>query len=682
MSDLTVGYLPVGHDPSIAIVDDSGVRAIAEEERYSRVKRGRFVTNPAWLFQVLDEFHVDPAQVTCLAVPNIVALQERRRPDALEALPRFGQARLVSRLVDHAASQLPRLESVEHHRHHTCHAASSYLASPFESAAVITVDGMGETETASISVGEDGHLRRIESTELPHSIGYLYESLAWWSGLTGGEREGKFMGLASWGAPTQVELIRGRFLQASDDGLIRISEHLAALPMTGASWRRYVTDHLGPQRGGDPDRPDPLAADIAASIQVIIEDALLRYCERAQLLTGMTNLCLAGGVFMNTVANGSIQRAGVFESVFVQPLASDNGLSLGAALLSHRRRGRDIPRWVMSTAALGSAASTTSRPASPGHDLANTIADRILSGQVVGWVRGRAEVGARALGQRSVLADARDPRTPDRINEKLKRREKWRPFAPMVLERDAAAWGLAPSPFMTFVHPVPDEVAQQFPAVFHVDGTARLQTVGADADPLLLALLERVREITGTGVLLNTSLNGPGMPIVRTQEHALDLFRDSGLDCMVVGDAIVERDQLAPPIEGRDCGFQIDTLVVTSPTPPRTCLEDHSRTVHRLRLLPAIDGRLEPATELHFAPGESVAVAVPTWLELLVESMPRLIEWLQTLQDRISAPLVVVDPDCRTATLSELLDTRRPGLGGYASEVETFWLATVSRWHT
>lgn len=675
-SDVTVGYLPVGHDPSIAIVDDTGVVAVAEEERYSRIKRGRFITDPRWVFDVLDEFGVDPERVRSLAVPNIVALQERRPASSLEGVPRFGQARVVSSIINRVLARLPRVESVEHYRHHLCHAASTYLASPFDRAAVVTVDGMGETETATISLGVEGTLELLHSTELPNSLGYLYQALAWWSGLEGAEREGKFMGLASWGAPTSVDLLRRLLIAPDDEALVSVSADLASHPVRSSVWNSYVSRHLGPRRNGDPEVPDPVAADIAASIQVIIEESLLRYCRRARDLTRAANLCLAGGVFMNTVANGVIQRSAMFDQVFVQPMASDNGLALGAALLSHRRRVPNAPRWVMKSAALG---SKVAPPARRTGDLrVEDLSDRILSGQVVGWVRGRAEVGARALGQRSVLADARAPLTPSRINDKLKRREKWRPFAPIILEEDASAWGLPRSPFMTFVHPVEEAIREQFPAVFHVDGSARLQTVGADGDPLLRSLLLNVRERIGTGILLNTSLNGPGMPIVRTQSQALDLFRTSDLDCLMLEDAIVERANLATMPRTCECGLSVETLLQLVEPEQWSCLATHAKAVHRVKLRDEGHGVLGgdlPEIGYH----DAVTVLLPTWIDLVAECAPRLFVWLQSLQARLATPVVLIDANHRTVTIAEMLSDHRLGSGSLPSEIETHWLNAVER---
>lgn len=685
VDDVTIGYLPVGHDPSIAIIDDSGVLAVAEEERYSRIKRGRFVTDPEWFFEVLGEFHIDPVRVTCLAVPNVVALQERRTLSSLEPVPRFGQARLVSAIVNRITARLPSLESVEHHRHHVCHAASAYLASPFDTAAVVTVDGMGELETASISLGSDGRLVRITATDLPDSLGYVYQALAWWSGLTGAEREGKFMGLASWGSPTQVDLMKDCFVDVLDDGSFRISENLAKVPVTTHAWYAYVTETLGPQRSGDPDVPDPVAADVAASIQVIIEEALLGYCGKARKLVMSENLCLAGGVFMNTVANGAIQRSGLFESVFVQPLASDNGLALGAGLLSHRRRSPHAGRWVMTSAALGTRLDHEEGLTPAAASMVDAVTERLLAGQVVGWARGRAEVGARALGQRSVLADARDPLTRDRINNKLKRRERWRPFAPVILEEDAIAWGVpTPSPFMTFVHSVPLEVRVRFPAVFHIDGTTRLQTVPRDADPVLRALLLRVRKEIGVGILLNTSLNGPGMPIVRTHEQVLDLLRTSELDCMVVGNDILERAGLAAEPSTCMCQRpQIETLVEVVSPDPSSCIESHAERVHRIQLsAPDASCPLQSVRDLALPRNATVTVLVPTWLDLLAECAPSLTAWLEQFQGQFSIPISVIDGSGRTVLLSDLTQTARPGLGGSASEIETFWLSGVARWST
>jgi carbamoyltransferase len=680
--EVTVGWLPVGHDPSIALVDETGVIAVAEEERYSQIKRGRFVTDPEWIFDVLAEFGVAPEEVTCLTVPNIVALQERRRPDSLRAVPRLGQARLVAAMVNRVVVGLPRLDSVEHHRHHLCHAASTYLASPHDRAAIVTVDGMGELETATTALGTDGHIETVETTTLPNSLGYIYQALSWWSGLTGGEREGKFMGLASWGSPARVEHLRHSFGDVIG-GEFRVSDRLASAPTTASAWYAYTEAVLGPRRLGDPDTPDPVAADVAASIQVIVEEALLAYCAKARERTGSTNLCLAGGVFMNTVANGAIQRSGLFESVFVQPLASDNGLALGAALLSHRRRSATRRRWVMTTAALGTSIAHEEGLTDGAAVMVEEAAKRILAGEVIGWARGRAEVGARALGQRSVFADARDPTSGDRINHKLKRREHWRPFAPMVLEEDALEWGLSPSPFMTSVHRVPDQVRMAFPAVCHVDGTARVQTVPHDADPVLRALLLRIRDEIGVGICLNTSLNGPGMPIARTREQVLDLFGSSNLDAVVIGTDLLGRDDLPQRSRCLCGGDPIETLIELVAPEPGSCIEAHARSIHCVALSAATEtSPLHSAAMPAFTGEEQVTVLVPTWIDLLAECAPRLTAWLTSFQDQFSSPITVVDSAGRRAGLADLAATGRPGLGGNASEVEIFWLAGVARWST
>lgn len=682
---VTVGYLPVGHDPSLAFVDDTGVLGVAEEERYSRIKRGRFITNPDWFFEVLDEYEIDPARVTHLAVPNIAALQERRQRDSLTPVPRYGQARVVSAIVNRVSAQLPNLEAVEHHRHHVCHAASAYLASPFDTAAVVTADGMGELEAATISLGAHGHLNRLDTTRLPDSLGYVYQTLSWWSGLTGAEREGKFMGLASWGRPTHVDVLRERFIDIDVGNGFRISDELRRIPTTASAWQEYTEKILGPRRGGDPDHPDPAAADVAASIQVIVERALLDYCDKARALTGAADLCLAGGVFMNTVANGTILRSGKFDNVFVQPLASDNGLALGAALLSQRRTTPNSVRWVMTTAALGSRVAHDEALTSEAEHMVADAARRILSGQVIGWVRGRAEVGARALGNRSVLADARDPATGDRINDKLKRRERWRPFAPMVLEEDAAAWGVpAPSPFMTFVHQVPDDIRARFPAVFHIDGTARLQTVPPDADPALRALLCRVRDEIGVGILLNTSLNGPGMPIVRTREHAIELLHSSALDCMVIGNDVFVRDSNPVVTNKCRCPYgDLGLLVQLTAPEPFSCIEQHAQQIVRVALI-AADARSPLVGNVDIVVGSEtkVTVMIPTWIDLLAECAPRLADWLYSLQNRIGVAVCIADSSGRVEQLSHILDTGRPGLGGNASEIEHFWLRGVSTWRT
>lgn len=683
-NDVALGYLPIGHDPSLAIVDDQGVIAVAEEERYSRIKGGRFVTDPRWVFEVLAEFAIDPAQVVSLAVPNLGGLHELRHAEWLADVPVHAQSRLAEILIGQVAERLPRLQSIEYMRHHQCHAASAYLSSSFRDAAVITADGMGEIESATIWIGTNGHLTQLHSVGLPHSIGYVYQSLAWWSGLTGTEREGKFMGLSSWGEPRHCELLREHFIQEDEETGFKVSPALQRIPMTGAAWNEHTVSILGARRAGSRTEVDQYAADVAASAQSVVEDMLLSYIRVARRLGARGPLCAAGGVFMNTVANGMIRESGLFDDVWVQPMAGDNGLALGAALLS---RGRNqSPRWIMRSAALGSALDPCLRQDEPTNPaVGRTAADLVMAGGVIGWAQGRCEVGARALGHRSVLADARDPDSGERINARLKGREKWRPFAPIVLAEDfeRICPGIRSSDFMTFVVNFPAWACQQFPAVVHVDGTARVQTVGPETHPMIREFLLRIRQETGFGIALNTSLNGSGQPIARTRDDVLELFWDSRLDYLVIGNAILGREEGGQPRghSARCSRADIDVLIETCSPELGDCVETHARRVVWLgfdKPSPR-DAELRAQLVPDVSPGERVVVLLPGWLELSPLATPRLIRWLLEWQDDLGFPLEVVDSRGQPILLDQLVASERPGLGGFGSPTEEFWLSrTVS----
>ncbi|MCW2934343.1 MAG: hypothetical protein JWM19_5305 [Actinomycetia bacterium] len=682
--DVTLGYLPVGHDPSLAIVGDRGVIAVAEEERYSRIKGGRFITDPQWVFEVLSEFGIEPASVTALAIPNVGSLHERRRADSLAGVPVHAQSRLADALVDQVAERLPRLQSVEYIRHHQCHAASAYLSSPFPDATVITADGMGETESATIWAASGGRLEQLHSVSLPHSIGYVYQCLAWWAGLTGVEREGKLMGLSSWGRPKHCDVLREHFIREDEELGFRVAANLERIPMNSAAWNEYAVGILGARREGSGSTVDRYAAEVAASAQLVVQDMLFSYISVAKRLGARGPLCAAGGVFMNTVANGLIRESAAFDDVWIQPLSGDNGLALGAALLSRSRESRGTARWIMRSAALGSPLSSSrSGVPSEAADLAvaRTAADLVLSGHVIGWAQGRCEVGARALGHRSVLADARNPDSGERINSRLKGREKWRPFAPIVLADDfeRICPGTPPSDFMTFVVKFPDWACRQFPAVVHVDGTARVQTVGPAAHPMIREFLLRIRQQTGFGIALNTSLNGPGQPIARTRTDALALFRSSHLDYLVLGNALLDREAagLAPEQSASCAHGTFDLLVETCAPEPGDCVEAHASRLARL----GFDRPSRPGGDLEarnlpdVLPGERIVVLLPCWLELAPLAMPRLLRWLLDWQDSLGRVLEVMDARGRPMQLDRLASTARPGLGGFGSPVEEFWLS-------
>jgi carbamoyltransferase len=547
---VTLGVTLMGHDVSCTLLDHSGVPIIvAEEERYSRQKKGRFIPPSDFPVEVVREVGLCEADIRHVALANIPELFDRRALVSRSGEP-FARSLTTHALYRVLSRRLPDLDSVTWVRHHLCHAASAFFASPFSDAVVLTVDGMGEDETASIWDGEGERIEKRIAVRHPHSLGYLYQAIAQWIGLTGGEREGKLMGLCAFGEPNFTALLRKNFLHSDGDGAFRLAPALAAIRCDNANWVQYCESYLGPRR-----RPgEPLTAkhrDVAASVQLLLEETLLAFAQLANRLTGRRRACFAGGVFMNSVANGRLRREAPFDDIWVQPLAGDNGLSLGAALWTYTSRHRRRPHWWMSSPFLGSDIRNDEVRAlvarehacvEPYVDLEQEVASLLAAGKFVGWVRGRAEVGARALGHRSIFADPRIASTKDRLNEVIKRREPWRPFAPIALEEEAGRFFLdaRPSPLMTFCSQARSN-AGMIPAVLHVDGTARVQTVGDDFDPSIVRLLRAFRETTGIGVLLNTSFNVRGEPIVRTPDDAWRIFNGTGMDALVLGDYLLRK---------------------------------------------------------------------------------------------------------------------------------------------
>lgn len=710
---VTLGLNLMGHDVSYTILDEAGAPIlVAEEERYSRRKRGTFVPSPRQVFEILEEAGVSPEQVRHIAVANIPELIEQRPHSARSkaSVPvRFGQAACFNALFRAMSERLGDPESVMWLRHHLCHAASAFLPSPYEAAAVVTVDGMGEDETATVWSGEGTRLKKVFSVRHPHSLGYVYQAVAQWAGMTGAEREGKLMGLASLGEPRFVEAFREHFISRHPEGGFVASPSLASRACDNQTWLDYCEQHLGPRRlpGAELQHHH---MDVAASVQALLEETLQDLLNFAARLTNSRYCCVAGGVFMNSMANGRLRREGPFDDLWVQPMASDNGLSLGAALWSHARRSPSGKRWEMTTPFLGTEVTPAEIEQLLGRRQVDArrsecvereVAALLARGKLVGWVQGRCEVGARALGHRSIFADPRDPRAKDRLNAKIKLREDWRPFAPVALEEDAGRYfaDSRPSPFMTFVTPAVE--GAPIPAALHVDSTARAQTVSAAFDRRLHHLLREFRELTGVGVLLNTSFNVRGEPIVRTAEDAYAAFANSGMDVLVLGDYIIEK-----PLSSAQ------TLAPRGAPPPRVrtpeALKDLSRAGERVavvslgspELLDAVLHSLPCAADVWTAPPSAepvlrelltesavptpvsaldafhlVLVLLPTWVEVAAELTPNLVApFLKLRGSRCALRLFFLDEaggmeegDGTSDYLSRL------GSPSPASEVEHFW---------
>lgn len=530
-----LGINAIFHDPSAAVIVDGRVVAAAEEERFSRRKHGkRPVPFSAWELPelaaawCLEEAGLRPGDLDAVAYSFDPSLCH----DAVDGDPwdhlRVDYARRAPQFL---ATALPGLDpdQVRFVPHHVAHAASAGLSVP-EDSAVLVLDGRGEAASHLAGAYRGGQLDVLRGQELPHSLGLLYEDLTRHLGFLHSSDEYKVMALASYGTPRFLGLLR-ELVRPTGDG--------------GFAIDRIDWDALAKRRGADEEMTDA-HADLAASVQARLEEVILELARWTYDASGgLKTLTMAGGTALNCVANARVAAEGPFDRVWVQPAAGDAGTALGAALAV---TGRHVE---FTTAALGRgwsdgeleaelkrAAVPYTRPASIAAEAA-----RVLAGNgIVAWYQGRSEYGPRALGHRSLLAHPGDRDTQTRMND-VKGREQFRPIAPMVrAERFHDIFeGVYPSPYMLFVHRVKPDWRDRIPAVTHVDGTARVQTVHRDSEPVVAAMLESFEELTGLPVVVNTSLNTAGRPMVDTPREALELFGSAPVDLLALGPFAVHR---------------------------------------------------------------------------------------------------------------------------------------------
>lgn len=458
--------------------------------------------------------------------------------------------------------------------HHLSHAASAFYCSGFEEAAVLTVDGVGEWATTTIGHGNGTKLALLKEIHFPHSLGLLYSALTYYLGFKVNSAEYKVMGLAPFGTPKYLEQLR-TLIHCKEDGSfalnMRYFRYEYGLTMTGSALERL----LGQPRRKPESELTQFHKDIAASLQRLTEELLLSLARHAREYTGCKHLCLAGGVALNCVANGVLLRSGAWKDIFVQPAAGDAGGALGAALyLWHAwHDGKRTAR--MEHVFLGDeyddasirvcleAAGIPYEELAP-QDVATVGAALLSEDKVVGWFQGRMEYGPRSLGARSILANAQNPENWQRVNKKIKFRESFRPFAPAVLAERAKDYFAIDreSPYMLFVADVLPQRRTELPAVTHVDGSARLQTVRADQHPRFHALLREYEKKTGCPVVVNTSFNVRGEPIVQSPQDALHCFLRTDMDALMMGNLLVRKEHVPPErLPSRDAylrTFQLD----------------------------------------------------------------------------------------------------------------------------
>jgi carbamoyltransferase len=566
---LTLGLSNM-RDAAAALVENGRVVAAAEEERFVRVKHVTALPVHAIRF-CLQNAGARLSDIDAIAVPWRYWQIGRRAGLAIGSMLRSPQLfrakgkRSVERLA-HEWKELAFLRSYLVRRvdgsacprpvfldHHICHAASAMLVSPFERAAVLVVDGASESHTTMLAQANRDNIQVLKRIPLPHSLGQFYAAITAYLGFIPDHDEYIVMGLAGYGEPRFAQALRSQVLRPLPDGEFRLNTSLLDFHL--ARRRIFSPDFTG--RFGPARLPDEEVTqrhrDIAASAQLVLEEVLLQLARHLKQLTGMDRLCLAGGVAYNCVANGRLWREAGFQEVYVPPAAGDSGAALGAALWLTHRRGSLTERMVMRSASWGPEFSEQDcREALeqadllverlPDTPLCEKVAGELSSGRLVFWFQGRMEWGPRALGNRSLLADPRREDMRGLINAKVKLREPFRPFAPSVLEERASEYFdlPGPSPFMLFTAPVRVSAKGTIPAVVHVDGSARVQTVDADSNLRYRLLLEAFARHTGVPVLLNTSFN-VHEPIVCTPQEAVHCFLNTEVDWLVMGNLLARR---------------------------------------------------------------------------------------------------------------------------------------------
>lgn len=541
------------HESAAVLVKDGAVVAAAEEERFSRRKFDSSFPKEAIAF-CLAQAGIRPADLCAIGygfdprrqLPAKALHLIRHFPASLELITKRGP--LLDRMNTIEQDFREKLAyggPVYRLNHHLCHAASTFFSAPFERAAILTLDGAGDWESCWWGSGTGTQIRQIGTVNWPDSLGHIYAAFTEYLGFQPFSDEYKVMGLAPYGTARYVDKIEPIFY-ATETGYRLNFDYFDFQTGKVPRYSQKLVDTFGPPLDQTENTVPEHYRDIAASLQLHLERVIFHLVDLATQAADSRNLCLAGGVAMNSVANGKILSKGLVDALYVPPCASDAGVALGAAYLAHLRSTGQLQRQELRSALLGPAygeAAIAAAIAKAGlsaervDDPAQTAAELITAGNVVGWYQGRMEFGQRALGCRSILADPRRAEMKDIVNTKIKFRETFRPFAPSVLEEHVNEYFdcPSPSPFMTEVYPVLSEKQSVIPAVTHVDGTGRVQTVAKAVNPLYWHLIHHVYSLTGVPVVLNTSFNVKGQPIVNTPAEAIETYLQTEMDALVCG---------------------------------------------------------------------------------------------------------------------------------------------------
>ena len=598
-----IGVSAFYHDSAAALIEDGRIVAAAQEERFTRKKHDASFPENA-IEYCLTQAGVSLGDIDYVAfydkpflkferlLETYIAFAPRGFTSFKMAIPVWLKEKLFQKdlLRKQFAAFDPDFDwqnKLLFAEHHQSHAASAFFPSPFDDAVVLTMDGVGEWATTSVAMGHGNSLQMTKEIHFPHSLGLLYSAFTYYIGFRVNSGEYKVMGLAPYGEPKYKDRILDNLMDLKEDGSFRLDQSYFDY-CTGLKMTNDKFDELfgGPARGAE-QLLDQNHMDLAASVQAVTEEVVLRLIRSLAKETGMRNLCLAGGVALNCVANGKILRDASFDNVWVQPAAGDAGGALGAALTAYHSF-QDQPREAshgldnMQGSYLGPAfetADTEQRLRAAGaefsvlddDEIINATAEALAAEKAVGWFQGRMEFGPRALGGRSILGDPRSPTMQKTLNLRVKYRESFRPFAPSVRREDVAEWFEldGDSPYMLMVADVSESRRRQMteaenalfgidklnvprseiPAVTHVDYSARIQTVHAETNPRYHALLTRFKELTGCPVVVNTSFNVRGEPIVCTPEDAFRCFMGSDIEVLVIGNCLLEKDRQNPELK-------------------------------------------------------------------------------------------------------------------------------------
>ncbi|MDI6759785.1 MAG: carbamoyltransferase [Candidatus Brocadiaceae bacterium] len=559
------------HDSAAALIKDGRVVAAVEEERLSRIKHDNGFPTKAIEYclaqegvSINDVDYVVFYEKPFLKFERILMTSFGTFPSSYrffrEAMLNMLKEKLwVKELIQRKLKYQKEVLFVEHH---LSHAASAFFCSPFQEAAILTADGVGEWTTTTLGIGKDVEIKLLKEMRFPHSLGLLYSTFTAFLGFEVNEGEYKVMGMAPYGEPRYLDKVY-KLLRVADDGSFWLdmqyfSYHYSPDQTFNGNFVKLFGEPRGKSASGG-DVVDKHYADIAASIQKALEETLLKMVRYLYKETGLKKLCLAGGVALNSVANGRLLRESEFDDIFIQPAAGDSGGAIGAALYVYHSLLGKKRQFIMEHAYLGPEFRQAEIETflKDNHipfqsfgeeELLETVAEALSRGKVLGWFQGRTEWGPRALGDRSILADPRREEMKNIVNSKIKFRELFRPFAPSVLVEKAEdffelpkAERHFPARFMLYVTPVKEEKRKQVSAITHVDGSARPQIVFKEQNPLYYGLIERFASLTGVPLLLNTSFNLKGEPIVCTPQDAFNTFTRSGLDLLVLGNCLIKK---------------------------------------------------------------------------------------------------------------------------------------------